>query len=160
MSTIDAIAQIIKGVLLGALGGLLIPTAWMSVVFGGPTFIQQFSDGSNIVVILTSLIAIPFSTLWRGLLDGGLLTTVLFGAATGAVIGLLTLIIRQFTTKRASAIVSAGLALVVVVVLVLTQSGQITLATGLTGAQIWVLAALYVLGAAWLGYTLREVSVA
>lgn len=160
MSTIDSIAHIIKGLVLGALGGLLIPVVLMSIVFGGPGFIKQLNDGTSVPVILTSLISIPFSALFTGLIEGGLLTTIEFGVVTGGFLAIVTLLIRQFVTKRTSALVCGVLALVIAIVVVLTNSNQITLSTGLAGVQVWVLAALYVLGCAWLGYKLREVSVA
>lgn len=157
---IDSTAHVIKGAVLGALGGLLLPVVWMSVIFGGPTFIAQFSDGSSLPAILTSLIAIPFSTMWRGLLEGGLITTTIFGLVSGILIAILTLALRSTMDKRRSALVAGALALLVFVLVALTQSIEITLATGLIGAQIWVLGVLYVAGAAWLGYKLREVYIA
>ena len=160
MSMIDSIAHIIKGFALGGLAGLFVPTAWMTIVFGGPTFVKEFSDGRAIAVILTSIISIPFSILFQGLFGGGLLTTVIFGAASGIVIAIVTLIVRPFTTKQSASILCAVLALIAAVILVLTQSSEITLSTGLVGAQIWVLAGLYILTTAWLGYKLRDVYIA
>jgi len=157
---IDSIAHTIKGFALGAIAGLVVPAAWMTIVFGGPTFIKQFSDGRNIAVILTSIISIPFSILFQGLMGGGLLTMVIFGAASGVVVAILTLIVRPVMSKRMTAILCAVLALIVAIILVLTQSAEITLSTGLVSAQTWVLAALYVMFAAWLGYKLREVYIA
>ena len=160
MSAIDSIAHAIKGTFLGALGGLLLPVVWMSIVFGGPGFVRQLNDGSSIFVILTSLIAIPFSTAWRGLFDGGLITTIEFGAAAGLVIAIVTLVFRQALTKRTAAIVCGVFALVVAVALIVMQSSQITLATGLIDLQIWVLAALFIVASAWLAYKMRDVYVA
>jgi len=160
MSTIDSIAHTIKGTVLGALAGLALPVVWMTIVFGGPALVKEFSDGRAITVILTSLISIPFSILFQGLVSGGLLSLIAFGAATGFVIAIITLIVRGFATKQAAAAFCAALAFIAAVFLVLTQSPGITLATGLTGGQIWVLAALYVLAAAWLGYKLRDVYIA
>jgi hypothetical protein len=157
MSTIDTIALVIKGVLLGGLGGLILPTLWMSIVFSGADFLQQFTNGTNVLVIATSLIAIPFSTMFTGLIEGGLRDTMLFGAITGAVIAVLIAILGRFMFKRNVVLVIIGLGVVAAFLLVLTQSQQITLSLGLQGAQIWVLALLYVLLVAWLSRSLRDV---
>ena len=160
MSMIDSIAHTIKGFALGALAGLVLPVAWMTVVFGGPTFIKQFSDGRAITVILTSIISIPFSIMFQGLFGGGLLTLVIFGAASGVVIAIITLIVRPIMPKQTTAILCAVLALIAAVMLVLTQSSEITLSTGLVGTQVWVLASLFILFAGWLGYKMRDVYIA
>jgi hypothetical protein len=160
MSLIDSVARVIKGFLLGGLGGLLLPTAWMAIVFNGSAFLGQFTDGTSIYVILTSMIAMPFSTLFQGLLEGGLLQTALFGAASGAAIAVLGLVLRRFVSRRGIAIISGVLALIVAIALVVTQSPQIMFATGLVGAQIWVLCAIYVVALTWLSYWLNQVAVA
>jgi hypothetical protein len=157
MSTIDTIALVIKGVLLGGLGGLILPTLWMSIVFSGADFLQQFTNGTNVLVIATSVIAIPFSVMFRGLIEGGLRDTTLFGAATGAVVAILLAILSRFTTKRNAALVVIAVGVVVGLLLALTQTDQITLALGLQGVQIWVLMLLYVLLVAWLSRSLRDV---
>lgn len=160
MSVIDSVALLIKGFLLGGLGGLLLPALWMSIVFGGPTFVWQFSDGSNILAILTSLITIPFSTLFQGLLEGGLISATLFGAVSGVAVGAVVLLLRRFANRRAMALICGTLALIIALVIVLTRGPEITFATGLSGAQVWVLCVLYVAAIAWLGWKLREVSAA
>ncbi|MFN4294749.1 MAG: hypothetical protein ACK4JD_11505, partial [Thermoflexales bacterium] len=67
---IDAIAFLVKGALIGGLGGLVLPTVWLSLVFGFRPFLEQFTDGSSILQIVASLIAVPFSALFTGLLEG------------------------------------------------------------------------------------------
>ena len=156
MSTIDTIALVVKGVLLGGLGGLILPTLWMSIVFNGSEFLQQFSNGTNVLIIATSLIAIPFSVMFRGLIEGGLRDTTLFGAATGAVVAVLLAVLSRFTTKRNAALVVIAVGVVVALLLALTQSDQITLSLGLQGPQIWVLVLLYVLLVAWLSRSLHD----
>ncbi len=156
MSTIDAIALVIKGAILGGLGGLILPALWMSIVFNGAEFIQQFTNGTNVLVIATSVIAIPFTVLFQGLIGGGLRDTLLFGAVTGAVVALLIAILGHFTSKRNVTIVTVLAGVLAALVLVLTQSNEITLSLGLEGAQIWVLALLYALLVAWLSYSLRN----
>ncbi len=156
---INAIALIIKGALIGGLGGLLVPATWMALVFGLGPFLQQFADNQSIFVILTSLISIPFSILFQGLLEGGLILTTIFGAASGAAVAILVLVLQRFS-KRVATVVVGILALIVAVVIGLTQSAQITLALGLTGVQIWVLLALYAVCFAALAFKLREPSVA
>jgi hypothetical protein len=157
MSTIDTIALIIKGVLLGGLGGVVLPTLWMSIVFSGAEFLQQFTNGTSVLAILTSVFTIPFSIMFTGLVEGGLRDTAMFGAITGAVVALLLSILSRFTSKRNAALVIIGAGVIVALLLVLTQSNMITLSLGLQGAQIWVLALLYVLMVAWLSRSLREV---
>lgn len=93
---IDAIALIVKGALIGGLGGLLLPTLLISIVFNGSAFIHQFSNGSGVLAIVTSLITIPFSALFVGLLEGGLVTTAVFGMATGAAVALVVALSRRF----------------------------------------------------------------
>lgn len=156
MSTIDLIALTIKGAILGGLGGVLLPTLWMAIVFNGADFLQQFTNGTNVLVIATSVIAIPFTILFQGLIGGGLRDTLVFGAATGVVVALLIAILNRFTSKRNSALVIIAIGVVAALLLVLTQSNEITLALGLEGAQIWVLALLYVLLVAWLSRSLRN----
>lgn len=156
MSTIDVIALIIKGAILGGLGGLILPALWMAIVFNGADFLQQFTNGTNVLVIATSLIAIPFTVLFQGLIGGGLRDTLLFGAATGVVVALLIAILSQFTSKRNATIVIVAVGVVAALLLVLTQRDTITLSLGLEGAQIWVLALLYVLLVAWLSRSLRS----
>jgi hypothetical protein len=63
-------------------------------------------------------------------------------------------------TKRNTALVIGGVALVVAILIGLTQSNEITLSLGLTGAQIWVLLALYTVCFAALAFKLREPGVA
>ncbi len=156
MSTIDAIALVIKGAILGGLGGLILPALWMSIVFNGAEFIQQFTNGTNVLVIATSVIAIPFTVLFQGLIGGGLRDTLLFGAVTGAVVALLIAILGHFTSKRNATIVIVLAGVLAALALALTQSNEITLSLGLEGAQIWVLALLYALLVAWLSYSLRN----
>ena len=156
MSTIDAIALVIKGAILGGLGGLILPALWMSIVFNGAEFIQQFTNGTNILVIATSVIAIPFTVLFQGLIGGGLRDTLLFGAVTGSVVALLIAILGHFTSKRNATIVIVLAGVLAALALALTQSNEITLSLGLEGAQIWVLALLYALLVAWLSYSLRN----
>lgn len=156
MSIIDVIALIIKGVLLGGLGGVLLPTLLMSVVFNGADFLAQFSNGTNVLVIATSLIAIPFTVLFQGLIGGGLRDTLVFGAITGAAVAVLVAILGQFTSKRNASLIITAIGVIVALWLVLAQSNEITLALGLDGVQIWVLAALYVLLIAWLSRSLRN----
>jgi hypothetical protein len=151
---IDAIAFIIKGALAGALGGLILPAAWMSLVFGAQPFFRQFSDGSGIFQILTSLVVIPFGTLFVGLIEGGLVTTTLFGAASGAAVGLLVLALRRFVRRPVIGGIAGLLALAVAVFLVALRSDEIALATGLVGLPAWVLLVLYVVAVAWLGWRL------
>jgi hypothetical protein len=150
----DAIAFIIKGALVGALGGLVLPAGWMSLVFGAQPFLRQLSDGSGIFEILTSLVVIPFGTLFVGLVEGGLVTTTLFGAASGAVIGLLVLILRRFATRAVIGVIVGLLALAVAILLAVGKADEMALATGLAGLPAWVLLALYVAAAAWLGWRL------
>lgn len=156
MSTIDAIALVIKGAILGGLGGLILPALWMSIVFNGAEFIQQFTNGTNVLVIATSVIAIPFTVLFQGLIGGGLRDTLLFGAATGAVVALLIAILGHFISKRNVTIIIIVAGVLAALALVLTQSNEITLSLGLEGAQIWVLALLYALLVAWLSHSLRN----
>lgn len=151
---IDAIAFIIKAGLAGGLGGLVFPAAWMSLVFGAQPFLRQFSDGSSAFEILTSLVAIPFSTLFVGLIEGGLVTTTLFGAASGAAVGVLVLALRRFARRPVIGGVSGLLALATAVFLALERAGEVALATGLVGPPAWALLALYVAAAAWLGWRL------
>jgi hypothetical protein len=157
---INATALVIKGALLGGLGGLVVPTLWMTLVFGVQPFLQQFSNGSNIVVILTSLISIPFSIMFQGLLEGGLIETILVGAASGAVVAILVMVLKRFVNKRALPFVIAGIAAVAALIFGLTQAARLTLATGLGGWQIWVLLVLYVVSFALLAAQLREPSAA
>jgi Na+/melibiose symporter-like transporter len=95
--------------------------------------------------------------MFTGLIEGGLRDTLMFGAITGAIVAILIAILSRFTTKRNAWFVIVGAGLVTALLLVLTQSQQITLSLGLQGAQIWVLALLYVLLVAWLGHSLRDV---
>lgn len=157
---IDAIALIVKGALIGGLGGLLLPTLLISIVFNGSAFIHQFSNGSGVLAIVTSLITIPFSTLFVGLLEGGLVTTAVFGMATGAAVALVVALSRRFGGQRLAAVVCAVLATLVALVLLVMQPAQMTLLTGLSGAWLWLLMALYVAATAWLGWALRAPSVA
>lgn len=146
--------MVLKGVLIGGLGGLVLPAIWMSLVFGLRGFLAQFTDGTSLPVILTSLISIPFSTMFRGLLEGGLLTTTVFGALSGAAVAVLAVILRRFLDRRATAIACGVMAFAVAALMVFTQGSEITLATGLIGAQIWVLVLMYAAMVAWLGYIL------
>lgn len=157
---INATALIVKGALLGGLGGLIVPTLWMTLVFGSQPFLQQFTNGSNIVVILTSLISIPFSIMFQGLLEGGLIETILVGAASGAGVAILVMVLRRFVSKRALPFVIAAIAAVAALIFGLTQATRLTLATGLGGWQIWVLLGLYVISFALLASWLREPGVA
>ncbi len=152
---IDAIAFLIKGALIGGLGGLMLPAALMSLVFGLHPFLQQFTDGSSILQIVTSLIAIPFSTLFTGLIEGGLVTTALFGAASGGAVALLVLALRRFVGRPVIAVIAGILAGVVATLLAVTQAGEITLATGLTGPGLWLLLATYVAAVVWLGWRMQ-----
>lgn len=156
MSTIDLIALAIKGAILGGLGGVLLPTLWMSIVFSGADFLAQFTNGTNVLVIATSVIAIPFTILFQGLIGGGLRDTFVVGAVSGMVVALLIAILTKFTSKRNAALVITVLGVIAALVLVLTQSNEITLALGLEGLQIWVLGLLYVLLIAWLSQSLRN----
>jgi hypothetical protein len=156
MSGLDAFAMVLKGFLLGGLGGLVLPTIWMAIVFGSPGFFRQFTDGTSLPVILTSVISIPFSTMFRGLIEGGLVQTIVFGAVSGAAVAIVALLLRRFLERRWVAVVCSIMALAVGAALVYTQSSEITLATGLFGAQIWVLVLMYVAMIAWLGYTLPQ----
>ncbi|MCS6849417.1 MAG: hypothetical protein RMN52_17085 [Anaerolineae bacterium] len=152
---IDAIAFLVKGALIGGLGGLVLPTVWISLVFGLRPFLEQFTDGSSILQIVTSLIAIPFSTLFTGLLEGGLVTTTLFGAASGAGVALLVLVLRRFIGRTAIAVVAGVVAAGVSLFLGTTRSNEIALMTGLAGPNLWVLLAAYVVIVAWLGRQLQ-----
>ena len=98
--------------------------------------------------------------MFQGLFGGGLMTLVIFGAASGVVIAIVTLIVRPIMSKQTTAILCAVLALIAAVMLVLTQSSEITLSTGLVGTQVWVLASLFILFAGWLGYKMRDVYIA
>lgn len=152
---IDAIAFLVKGALIGGLGGLILPTVWISLVFGLRPFLEQFTDGSGILQIVTSLIAIPFSTLFTGLLEGGLVTTALFGAASGAVVALLVLALRRFIGRPIIAGIAGALAAGAAIFLASTRSAEIALLTGLTGPSLWLLLAAYVAVVVWLGWRLQ-----
>jgi hypothetical protein len=153
---INATALVIKGALLGGLGGLIVPALWMALVFGAQPFLRQFTDGSNIIVILTSLISIPFSVLFQGLLEGGLIETTIVGAASGAVVAILVMALRRLVSKRLLPFVVAAIAAVAALIFGLTQTSRLVLATGLGGWQIWGLLALYVISLAFLASALRE----
>lgn len=152
---IDAIAFLVKGALIGGLGGLVLPTVWISTVFGLRPFLQQFTDGSSIVEIVTSLIAIPFSTLFTGLLEGGLVTTTLFGAASGAGVALLVLTLRRFVGRPLIAAIAGALAAAGAIFLAFTRAPEIALMTGLTGPNLWPLLAAYVAIVVWLAWRLQ-----
>lgn len=152
---IDAIAFLVKGALIGGLGGLILPTVWISLVFGLRPFLEQFTDGSGILQIVTSLIAIPFSTLFTGLLEGGLVTTALFGAASGTGVALLVLALRRFIGRPIIAGIAGALAAVAAIFLASTRSAEIALLTGLTGPSLWLLLAAYVAVVVWLGWRLQ-----
>ncbi|MFC1465124.1 MAG: hypothetical protein ACFLMY_09770 [Candidatus Brachytrichaceae bacterium NZ_4S206] len=152
---IDAIAFLVKGALIGGLGGLVLPTVWISLVFGLRPFLEQFTDGSGILQIVTSLIAIPFSTLFTGLLEGGLVTTTLFGAASGAGVALLVLALRRFIGRPVIAGIAGALAAAAAIFLASTRSAEIALLTGLTGPSLWLLLAAYVAVVIWLGWRLQ-----
>lgn len=152
---IDAIAFLVKGALIGGLGGLILPTVWISLVFGLRPFLEQFTDGSGILQIVTSLIAIPFSTLFTGLLEGGLVTTALFGAASGAGVALLVLALRRFIGRPIIAGIAGALAAGAAIFLASTRSAEIALLTGLTGPSLWLLLAAYVAVVVWLGWRLQ-----
>jgi hypothetical protein len=153
---IDLVALAIKGAILGGLGGLFLPALWMAIVFNGADFLQQFTNGTNVLVIATSLIAIPFTVLFQGLIGGGLRDTLVFGAATGVVVAMLIAILTRFTSNRNATLIIMVVGVLAALLLVLTQSNEITLALGLEGAQIWVLALLYALLIVWLSRSLRN----
>lgn len=158
---IDTVALFIKGALLGGLLGFVGSAAYLVLVFGLPSFLDLVGTGSSIAVILSSLISIPFSVVWLALLEGSLVSAALIGLVMGLAVALVVLIMRKAgATKRTAALVCGGLALAAAILFGLTQQTQITLSTGLTGVHVWVLCAIYVALAAWLGWTLREVSVA
>ncbi|MCS7056030.1 MAG: hypothetical protein NZM18_07675 [Thermoflexales bacterium] len=152
---IDAIALLIKGALIGGLGGLILPTVWLSLVFGLRPFLAQFGDGSSILTILTSLIAIPFGTLFTGLLEGGLVATTLFGAASGGGVALLVLLLRRFIGRPLIAAIAGVLAAGAAVFLAAARSSEIALMIGLTGPSLWLLLAAYVAVVVWLGWRLQ-----
>ncbi|GIV83173.1 MAG: hypothetical protein KatS3mg052_0180 [Candidatus Roseilinea sp.] len=152
---IDAVAFLIKGALIGGLGGLILPTVWVSLFFGLRPFLQQFTDGSGILQILASLIAIPFGAFFIGLLEGGLIVTTLFGAASGAGVAMLVLALRRFVSRLAIAGIAGALAAMAAVFLMYTRSSEVTLATGLAGPGLWSLLATYVAVVIWLGWRLQ-----
>lgn len=152
---IDAIAFLVKGALIGGLAGLILPTVWLSLVFGLRPFLAQFTDGSGIPQILTSLIAIPFSTLFTGLLEGGLVTTMLFGAANGAAVALLVLVLRRFIGRPVIAAIAGGLAAATAIFLATAHASEVALLIGLAGLNLWPLLAAYVAVVVWLGWRLQ-----
>ncbi len=152
---IDAIAFLVKGALIGGLGGLTLPTVWLSLSFGLRPFLMQFADGSGVLQIITSLIAIPFSTLFTGLLEGGLVVTTLFGAASGAGVALLVLALRRFIGRPAIAGIAGALAAIAAIFLASTRSAEVALVTGLAGPSLWLLLTAYVAIVIWLGWRLQ-----
>ncbi|PJF46868.1 MAG: hypothetical protein D6709_06075 [Chloroflexi bacterium] len=152
---IDAVAFLIKGALIGGLGGLILPTVWVSLFFGLRRFLQQFTDGSDILQILASLIVIPFGAFFTGLLEGGLIVTTLFGAASGVGVALLVLALRRFISRLAIAGIAGALAAMAAVFLTSTRSSEVTLATGLAGPSLWSLLAAYVAVVIWLSWRLQ-----
>lgn len=158
---IDTIALFIKGAILGGLLGFAGSAAYLTLVFGLPDFFELVAGGAGLGVILVSLISIPFSIVWRALFEGSLISAAWIGAIMGLAIALVVLVMRRVgADKRTAAWVCGSLALMAAVFFGLTQQTAITLSTGLTGVHIWILGGIYVGVAAWLGWKLREVSVA
>lgn len=151
---------LLKGALMGGLGGSVLAMAYLSV---NRTLGFVFRPGGE-VDIASGIVGFPvmfFDTTLFSFVDGLLLMFLLIGVGTGVAAALMAVLLGRWLKEIPVAALCAGVALVIAAVY-LSVSGGPDINTQLQPIKpvYWLPIALYGLLAFWLGWRLRRGSTA